>query len=75
MAFFILADNPELSAREALKKSEEMMKGHKMDLFVLDLSFIGWLFLVAITFGVASIYIAPYYGATQANFYKNLKEA
>ena len=74
MAFFILADNPELSAREALKKSEEMMKGRKMDLFVLDLSFIGWLFLVAITFGVASIYVAPYYGATQANFYKNLKE-
>lgn len=75
MAFFILADNPELSANEALQKSKEMMKGHKLDLFVLDLSFIWWFLLVAITFGVASIYVAPYIGATQANFYKSLKEA
>ncbi len=75
MAFFILADNPELSANEALQKSKEMMKGHKLDLFVLDLSFIWWFLLVAITFGVASIYVAPYVGATQANFYKSLKEA
>lgn len=74
MAFFILADNPELSANEALQKSKEMMKGHKLDLFVLDLSFIWWFLLVAITFGVASIYVAPYVGATQANFYKSLKE-
>lgn len=75
MAFFILADNPEISANEALQKSKEMMKGHKLDLFVLDLSFIWWFLLVAITFGVASIYVAPYIGATQANFYKSLKEA
>lgn len=75
MAFFILVDNPELSANEALQKSKEMMKGHKLDLFVLDLSFIWWFLLVAITFGVASIYVAPYIGATQANFYKSLKEA
>ena len=74
MAFLILADNPELSANEALKKSKEMMKGHKLDLFVLDLSFIWWFLLVAITFGVASIYVAPYIGATQANFYESLKE-
>ena len=74
MAFLILADNPELSANEALQKSKEMMKGHKLDLFILDLSFIWWFLLVAITFGVASIYVAPYIGATQANFYESLKE-
>lgn len=74
MAFFILADNPELSASEALQKSKEMMKGHKLDLFILDLSFIWWSLLVAITFGVALIYVAPYVGATQANFYESLKE-
>lgn len=74
MAFFILADNPELSAGEALQKSKEMMKGHKLDLFILDLSFIWWSLLVAITFGVALIYVAPYVGATQANFYESLKE-
>ena len=75
MAFFILADNPELSASEALQKSKEMMKGHKLDLFILDISFIWWSLLVAITFGVALIYVAPYVGATRANFYRSLKES
>lgn len=73
MAFYILADNPELTAREALRKSKEMMAGHKMDLFVLELSFIGWALLSVITFGIASIYIVPYMNATMANFYESIK--
>lgn len=73
LSFFILADNPELSASEALKKSKEMMKGHKYDLFILDLSFIWWYVLVGITFGVASIYVVPYVEATRINFYQSLK--
>ena len=73
MAFYILADNPELTAREALAKSKEMMDGHKLDLFVLQLSFIGWYLLVGITFGIAAIYVTPYISATTANFYNSIK--
>lgn len=73
MAYYILAENPDMSATEVLKKSEEMMNGHKMELFVLHLSFIPWFFLVGITFGLAGIYVAPYVQATMANFYKEIK--
>ena len=73
MAFYILADNPELTAREALSKSKEMMNGHKLDLFVLQLSFIGWSLLTGLTFGLAGIYTIPYISATMANFYNSIK--
>ena len=75
MAFYVLADNPELTASEALAKSQSMMRGHKMELFILELSFIGWFFLVGLTFGIAAIYVAPYMSATMANFYNSIKEA
>ena len=74
MAYYVLADNPELTAREALNKSKEMMKGHKFELFVLQLSFIGWYMLVGVTFGIAAIYVIPYISATTANFYNSIKE-
>lgn len=73
MSYYILADNPELTAREALRKSKEMMVGHKLDLFILMLSFFGWYLLGAITFGIAYIYIIPYLNATMANFYNSIK--
>lgn len=73
MAFYILADNPELTAREALSKSKEIMNGHKWDFFVLQLSFFWWYLLVGITFGIASIYVTPYISATTANFYNSIK--
>lgn len=75
MAFYILADNPEITASEALAKSQSMMRGHKMELFILELSFIGWFFLVGLTFGIAAIYVVPYMSATMANFYNSIKEA
>lgn len=75
MALYILADHPELTAREALAKSKEMMNGHKWDLFVLQLSFFWWYLLVGVTFGIASVYVVPYMSATTANFYNSIKEA
>ena len=72
-AMYILAENPEIGAREALKRSEEMMKGHKMELFILQLSFIGWELLGAITFGIAYIWVLPFYQATMTNFYNEIK--
>lgn len=74
MAPFILADNPNFTASEALSESIRIMNGHKFDLFVLQLSFILWYLLGAITFGIAYIYIVPYFDATMANFYNEIKD-
>lgn len=73
MAFFILNDNPELTAMDALNKSKEMMVGHKGRLFMLYLSFIGWAILCAFTFGIGGIFLVPYMYVSFANFYDNLK--
>lgn len=73
MSTYILADNPELTAREALSKSKEIMNGHKWDLFVLQLSFFWWYLLGSVTFGLAFIYVIPYMSATTANFYNSIK--
>ena len=75
MALFIYAENPGMGAREALRKSEEMMEGHKMDFFVLQLSFIGWHLLGFITFALAYVYVIPYIFATSVNFYYAIKPA
>lgn len=69
MAPYILAENPTISITEALDESQEMMKGHKMDLFILGLSFIGWVLLGLITFGIAFIWVIPYINAAHAEFY------
>ena len=50
-----------------------MMNGHKMELFLLDLSFIGWILLVMVTGGIASLYVAPYMQAARTAFYETLK--
>ncbi|MDD5929773.1 MAG: DUF975 family protein [Spirochaetales bacterium] len=73
MTFYILADNPELSGYDAIKKSKEMMIGHKWELFVLLLSFFWWYVLGAITLGLAYIYVQPYVDATLVNYYEKLK--
>lgn len=73
MAFYVLADHPELTAREALNESKRIMDGHKMELFVLHLSFIGWLLLTYVTFGLSLFYVIPYMSATVANFYNSIK--
>ncbi len=73
-AMYIMAEDPTMGARDALKKSEEMMKGHKMEYFVMILSFFGWAILGALTLGILYIWLMPYISATFANFHKSLKE-
>lgn len=72
--FFILVDNNDLSAIDCMKLSCEMMKGNKMYLFVLFLSFLGWFILGEITCGIGYLWIIPYYSITLGNFYEELKE-
>ncbi len=75
MAFFILYENPDMAALDALNKSKEMMAGHKMELFMLLLSFILWFLLIIVTLGIASFWVTPYIFLTVINFYENLKTA
>ncbi len=73
MAFYILADNDNISALDALNASKEMMRGHKWQLFKLHLSFIGWIILCIITLGIGFIFLSPYINTAQANFYEYLR--
>ena len=71
MVPYILKEHPELSGTQAITLSRRMMKGHKGDAFVLDLSFIGWILLSALTFGILHLfYVGPYIQATGAELYK-----
>lgn len=69
----IMTDNPEISPTDALRLSKKMTKGHKGELFALDLSFIGWFLLEIITLGLISIYTTPYYFTTKALYYENFR--
>jgi uncharacterized membrane protein len=71
--FFILSEDNTKSITQCLSESSKIMKGHKSDLFVLYLSFIGWWLLVVITFGIGALYVYPYQQVTSANFYLALK--
>ena len=73
MTMYILNDHPEMSASEAITESRKMMNGHKMELFVLCLSFLGWIILSSFTFGILLLYVIPYMQATMAAFYEKLK--
>ena len=72
-AMYILAENPGISPMEAINRSKEMMQGHKMEYFLLVLSFFGWTLLAPFTLGVLYIWLMPYMQATFANFYKSLE--
>lgn len=72
MAFFLKADHPEWSAGKALAESRRMMMGHKWRLMCLDASFVGWLLLVLVTFGLATLFVSPYIGVANAAFYEDL---
>ena len=69
MAMNILAENKGMSALEAIRRSKELTNGYKMDLFVLGLSFIGWILLGYITLGIGYIWIIPYISTTYINYY------
>ena len=72
MADYILAEHPELKARDVLKISTAMMKGNRWRLFCLEISFIGWAILCAFTFGIGNLFLRPYTSAAVAAFYRDL---
>ena len=71
---YLLAENPNLSASQAFSLSKQMTTGQKMDLFVLDLSFLGWIILGALCCGIGLLFVQPYPEATKAEVYLILKQ-
>lgn len=69
LTFFLLLDHPELGALEAITRSKLAMRGHKWEMFVLDISFLGWHLLTPLTLGILGLWVIPYHTAAQANFY------
>lgn len=74
MVTYIIAENPQISANDAIKMSKIMMNGNKFQTFKLDLSFLGWHILQIFTFGIAGVFINPYYTATITELYKELRK-
>lgn len=74
MTPWILADNPQIGFRRALKLSIDLTRGYKWQIFVLDLSFIGWYILGFLACCIGTLFVAPYYLATQAELYSNLRQ-
>ena len=72
--FYLMAENPKMTAGEAQAKSMKIMEGHKWDYFILQLSFIPWHLLSIVTFGIAEIYVTPYVSITNAASYKKINK-
>ena len=73
LASFIQQDSENKNWEYCLNKSIQMMRGNKMQLFLLDLSFIGWYILGALCFGIGVLFVQPYHQMARANFYEALK--
>lgn len=73
MTPFILADHPDMTASQAIDLSTEMMDGHKAELFVLELTFLGWDILAALSWNLGNIALNPYKNAAHAAFYRQLQ--
>ena len=63
-----------MNANECITMSKEIMHGHKMELFLLELSFIGWIFLSIFTLGIGNVFLTPYITAARAAFYRDIMD-
>ena len=73
MTFYVMRDNPEMKFNAAIERSMAMMKGHKFDLFYLQLTFIGWMLLSILTLGIGFLWLGPYVQTATAHFYEDVK--
>ena len=73
MVDFIIAENPSIKAKDAILMSRKMMDGYKWKAFLLDLTFLPWNILVVLTFGIAGIYVGPYYRCIYTKIYESLR--
>ena len=73
MSLYLMEKNATLSPNQAIKLSDQLLQGYKFDLFILDMSFILWDFLVALTGGLASFYVIPYKKTTEVAFFSQIE--
>ena len=73
MTFYIMAEDPKIDAQVAMRKSKDMMYGHKTEFFMLMLSFIGWFLLACLTFGIGLLFLSSYTTMASTIFYQRLK--
>ena len=73
MAYYIKVDNPTWGWKDCIDESQKIMNGHKMDLFILDLSFIGWLLLGSLACGIGAFWVTPYMNAAHTHFYESIR--
>lgn len=74
MVPFIAAENGKICSKKAIRMSREMMDGHKFEAFKIDLSFLGWNLLVILTFGLAGLFVTPYYLSVMSKYYEKLRK-
>ena len=74
MAFYIKHDNPTYTWQQCIDESRKMMDGNKMRLFLLDLSFIGWIIVGVLCLGIGTLWVAPYMATAHANFYEEISQ-
>ena len=72
LVYYIKADHPEYDWRTCISESQRIMKGHKWEMFVLDLSFIGWYIVGSLCLGVGDLWVAPYHIASRTQMYLRL---
>ena len=72
-AIYNLCENPDMGVMEAISMSKAQTAGYKGDLFLLDLTFIGWNLLCSLTLGILSIWIAPYIIQTNIGYFQEIK--
>lgn len=72
MVPYLMAEFPELKVMDAIRESKRLMQGNKWRLFCLQMSFFGWALLVALTFGIGSLWLTPYIRAAEAAFYMDV---
>ena len=73
IAYYIKADHPEYGWKECISESRRIMNGNKLNLFLLDLSFIGWIIVGSFCLGVGVLWVYPYMQSSRANFYESIK--
>jgi len=74
MVPYILSENPDMDWRRALELSREMTRNEKFEIFVLDLSFLGWILLGLLACCIGAIFVQPYIDATDAELYQKMRE-
>ena len=72
MTPFLMAEHPEMTASEAIAASKDLMDGHKWELFVLRLTFIGWYIVAALTMNIGNLVLNPYRNTAEAAFYREI---